>query len=67
MGKFLRYKDLKEKYGIPFSRRHLDRLEAEGLFPKRVRLSKYLVAWEDDEVVAYRREKLKNRELDITV
>jgi prophage regulatory protein len=65
--KFIRYRDLNERYGISFSRRHLDRLEAEGKFPKRVRLSKYLVVWVDDEVAAYAARHVAARELEITV
>lgn len=33
-----------------YSRAHLDRLEAEGRFPKRVRLGQARVAWVEDEV-----------------
>lgn len=37
--RLITYKELKPLKGIPFSREHLRRLEAEGKFPKRVRLA----------------------------
>jgi prophage regulatory protein len=39
--------------GIDYSRSHLWRLEAEGRFPKRVKLGSGRVAWIADEVDAY--------------
>lgn len=33
-----------------YSRAHLDRLETEGRFPKRVRLGQARVAWVEEEV-----------------
>ena len=32
-------------YGFPYSRQHLDTLEREGRFPKRVKLSPGVVVW----------------------
>jgi prophage regulatory protein len=46
----LRFPDLKERKGINFSRMHIDRLEKDGKFPKRVRLGKKSVGWVDQEV-----------------
>jgi predicted DNA-binding transcriptional regulator AlpA len=37
--RLITYKELKPLKGIPFSREHLRRLEADGKFPKRVRLA----------------------------
>lgn len=37
--RLITYKDLRPLKGIPFSREHLRRLEADGKFPKRVRLA----------------------------
>jgi len=42
--------DLKE-LGIHYSNTHLLRLEARGLFPRRVRLSPRKVAWKEREVL----------------
>jgi prophage regulatory protein len=35
---------------IPFSQMHIDRLEAKGEFPQRVRVGKSKVAWIESEV-----------------
>jgi prophage regulatory protein len=37
--RLITYKELRPLKGIPFSREHLRRLEADGKFPKRVRLA----------------------------
>lgn len=39
------WRQLKEEYGIPFSRQHWDRLEAAGEVPSRIRLGKCRVVW----------------------
>jgi prophage regulatory protein len=50
--KYLRYADLK-RFGIPFSRQHLRRLIAAGLFPEPVRLGPGTIAWPEDDLRAY--------------
>lgn len=45
-------KELK-KLGIPHSGEHLRRLEAEGKFPQRIRLSPQRVAWDKAEILAW--------------
>ena len=37
--RIITFKELKATKGIPFSREHLRRLEADDKFPKRVRLA----------------------------
>ena len=37
--RIITFKELRPLKGIPFSREHLRRLEADGKFPKRVRLA----------------------------
>ena len=37
--RIITFKELKSVKGIPFSREHIRRLEADGKFPKRVRLA----------------------------
>ena len=37
--RIITFKELKPLKGIPFSREHIRRLEANGKFPKRVRLA----------------------------
>jgi prophage regulatory protein len=48
----LKFSELKER-GIPFSRMHIDRLEKDGLFPKRARIGKNTVIWVAAEIDAY--------------
>jgi prophage regulatory protein len=48
--KLVSKKELKTVYGIPYSFAHIARLEAAGLFPKRVRLGACRVAWYADEI-----------------
>jgi prophage regulatory protein len=48
--KLVSKKELKTVYGIPYSFAHIARLEAAGLFPKRVRLGACRVAWFADEI-----------------
>lgn len=45
-----------------YSRAHLDRLEAEGRFPKRVRLGRARVAWVEDEVDEWIAERVAERD-----
>jgi len=37
--RIIRYAQLKPELGIPYSRVHIDRLESEGKWPKRFKLS----------------------------
>lgn len=39
--------------GIPFSRQHLHKLEAQGKFPRRLKLAERRVAWLRAEVDAW--------------
>jgi len=48
--KLCTWTELKEVYGIPYSRMHIRRLELKGQFPKRVRLGECRVAWLTQEV-----------------
>jgi prophage regulatory protein len=50
--KFLLRRDLKSR-GIPFTNKHLLKLEREGRFPKRVKLGDQTSAWVEEEVDAY--------------
>ena len=45
----LNYEDLK-KFGIDASKTHLWRLEREGRFPRRIRLSYRKIVWASNEV-----------------
>lgn len=46
------HEELRE-LGITYSKEHLRRLEADGLFPPRIRLSPARVVWMFNEVVAW--------------
>jgi predicted DNA-binding transcriptional regulator AlpA len=50
--RFVRYPELKP-LGIPFSRQHLTTLEAEGRFPRRVKLSERVIAWRFSEILEW--------------
>jgi prophage regulatory protein len=51
--RYVRYVDLKPRYGIPFSRTHLKRLVGAGLFPAPVNLGPATIAWIEEDVLAY--------------
>jgi len=47
--RLLRYEDLRP-LGIEYTKIHLWRLEREGKFPKRVKLTPHRVAWVESEI-----------------
>ncbi|MCP4284493.1 MAG: AlpA family phage regulatory protein [Gammaproteobacteria bacterium] len=47
---------------VLYSPQHIARLEAAGLFPKRVRLGQNRVGWVEDEVLDWLQERLDRRE-----
>lgn len=55
-------KELKTLLGIPYSFAHIARLEAAGLFPKRVKLGHCRVAWVLEEVLAWIDERIALRD-----
>ena len=61
--KLLRYPELKEKKGVPYTRMHIDRLErAEPpRFPRRVHLGPGTIAWVEEEIDQYLLAKLAER------
>jgi prophage regulatory protein len=56
----LGFSDLRGR-GIPLGRRQLDRLEAAGKFPRRVRISERRVGWVAEEIDAHMAAKIANR------
>lgn len=52
MKKFLRYEDL-NKYGITWSRVHLDRLQRAGKFPKKIKIGANTAAYLESEIEAW--------------
>jgi prophage regulatory protein len=57
--KLLSKKQVKEI--VLYSFAHIDRLEREGLFPKRVRLGQQRVGWLESEVYGWLQAKLDKR------
>jgi predicted DNA-binding transcriptional regulator AlpA len=60
--KLVRYIDLKPVYGIHYSRVHLYRLELKGEFPKRIPVSEKRVAWLDDEIALWIKQRMAGRD-----
>jgi predicted DNA-binding transcriptional regulator AlpA len=58
--KFLHFADLR-RYGVLHSRRNLDRLERKGLFPRRVAISSYRVAWVESEIISHQKIQMAQR------
>lgn len=46
---------------VPYSRRHLLRLEARGAFPGRVHLSAKKVVWVRSEILSWIKENMRAR------
>lgn len=49
------------RHRVLFSQQHINRLEAAGLFPKRIRLGPARVAWSSNEVTAWMQAKVAAR------
>ena len=62
--RILLFHELKE-FGVYYSRRHLDRMEMAGLFPKRVPLGAARVGWLAAEVIAHVDRQIKPRSLAV--
>ena len=60
MPKLLTFVELRPK-GVLLSRRQIDRLEAQGKFPKRVSLSTNKVAWVEIEIEAHVDDAISRR------
>jgi prophage regulatory protein len=53
------FKELRD-YGIPFSRAHVDRLEAAGAFPERIPIGVSRVVWELAEIEEFIAERKRH-------
>lgn len=58
--KFLSKKQVREK--VLYSFAHIARLEAAGLFPKRVQLGPGRVGWVEEEIEEWMRERIAKRQ-----
>ena len=47
---------------VSYSKAHIDRLEVAGLFPKRIRLGQGRVAWVEDEVISWIKQRILERD-----
>jgi predicted DNA-binding transcriptional regulator AlpA len=59
--KLLRFDELKSVKGIPFTRRHISRLEDNGEFPVRVKIGQHNVGWVELEIDQHIAEKIAAR------
>lgn len=53
------FKELKEFFGVPYTRVHLLRLEKAGTFPKRIALSHRRVVWRAEAIIEWSRNLQK--------
>jgi prophage regulatory protein len=58
--RLVRFHELRD-HGILLSRRHVNRLESEGKFPRRVQISAKRVAWVEAEIDAYIADMIAKR------
>jgi prophage regulatory protein len=59
--RLLRFPQLKDEKGIPWSRMHIDRLEKAGKFPRRIHLGPQTVAWVETEIDELCAQKIASR------
>ena len=60
--RILKFDELKSRKGIPYSRVHIGRLEAQGNFPSRVRLGPGRVGWVETEIDSWLVERVARRD-----
>lgn len=58
--KLLKKRQVCEK--VAYSPAHIDRLEAQGKFPKRLRLGQQRVAWVEQEIDDWIQERIAERD-----
>jgi len=66
MPKLLTFRELKD-HGVTLGRRQIDRLEADGKFPKRVPITSWSVAWVTTEIDAWIDAKIAARAEGLTL
>ena len=59
--RLLTFADLKAR-GIPWTRMHIGRLEADGKFPQHIDLAENSIAWFEDEIDDFLEAKAAARE-----
>jgi prophage regulatory protein len=58
MKKLVPFEDLRTKFGVPYTRRHIYNLEAAKKFPMRVPIGENRVAWVESEVQDWVEQKI---------
>ncbi len=48
--RFVSYSELKDRYGLPWTRQHIDRLIKVGKFPAKISLTEHRVGWWSDQI-----------------
>jgi len=48
--RFIAYSELKDRFGLPWTRQHVDRLVKAEKFPPKIRLSEHRVGWWSDQI-----------------
>ncbi len=48
--RFISYPELKDRYGLPWTRQHVDRLVKANKFPQKINLTEHRVGWWSDQV-----------------
>jgi predicted DNA-binding transcriptional regulator AlpA len=59
--KLIQFCELKSVKGIPFTRRHIARLEDNGEFPQRVKIGQHRIGWVESEIDTHILEKITAR------
>jgi prophage regulatory protein len=59
--RLLVFPELKSTRNIPYTRRHIDRLERDGKFPKRVPIGERRVGWVESEIDEYVENMIASR------
>ena len=58
--RLLTFDELRD-HGVTFTRQHLDNLERQNRFPKRVAIGEYRIGWVEQEVDAWIEAKISSR------
>lgn len=51
--RFVSYPELKARYGLPWSRQHVDRMIKAGKFPGKFQLTEHRVGWWSDHIESW--------------
>lgn len=61
MSRIVAFPELDPRYGLPWSRVHVNRLIAAGKFPQKVHISAGRVGWLESEIEAWIKERADAR------